>query len=66
MSMWDKMTEYNVQMNDFMVNLPDKLDYYDDFEEIIRLIKIEIKERDHGFKYEEAEWPYQKKLLLWH
>ena len=49
------MTEYNVQMNDFMVNLPDKLDYYDDFEEIIRLIKIEIKERDHGFKYEEAE-----------
>ena len=49
------MTDYDVHINDFVVNIPDKLDYHDDFEEIIRLIKIQIKERDHGFTYEEDE-----------
>ena len=49
------MTIYNVYMKDFQVDIPDNLDYHDDFEEIIRLIKIQIKERDHGFTYEEDE-----------
>ena len=49
------MTEYAVHMESFAVEVPDKLDYYDDLEEIIRLIKIDIKKRDHGFTYERTE-----------
>ena len=54
------MTEYTVHINDFVTTIPDHLDYYDDYEEIIRLIKIQIKARDHGFTYENDEYSTQE------
>ena len=50
------MTKYNVYMKDFHMDIPDNLDFWEDFQKLSNLISIEIKKGNHGgFEYEEEE-----------